>query len=252
MTSILNDHPASAPAVAETRADHTTGPLRVLVADDDASSRRFFADGLATLGAIAASCADGREALARARANTFDLLLLDCRMPGAGALEILALLREDPTALSGDALAVATTAELAPADQQSLIAAGFSEVLMKPCGLAELRRMLTLPGRTVTAILDDRAALITSGDAATMRALRRLLREELTLLIRELDTLAHNVDAFGDRLHRLRSSCGFCGAATLSAQTALLQRQLTRAAGMPIPLTRFRQALLATVQALDR
>ena len=258
MTSTLTDPRASLhslhdPAVAPTQTEHpASASLRVLIADDDSGSRRFFTDGLTTLGAVAEACADGVEALARARAEAFDLLLLDCRMPGAGALEIITRLREDASALSADTIAVATTAEIARADHQLLIAAGFIEVLMKPCGLAELRRMLTLPSGSMTAMLDDRAALITTGDAATMRALRRLLREELTLLIRELDLLAKDGDAFGDRLHRLRSSCGFCGAASLSAQTALLQRQLTRAAGAPVPLARFRQTVLATVQALDR
>lgn len=226
--------------------------LRVLVADDDSSSRRFFTDGLATLGARAESCTDGREALVRARAETFDLLLLDCRMPVAGALEILTLLREDALACSADALAVATTAELAREDHQRLIAAGFSEVLMKPCGLADLRRMLALPDRQDTAILDDGAALITTGDAATMRALRQLLRDELAVLLDDLHTLGDHHDRFGERLHRLRSSCGFCGAATLSTQTALLQRQLARAGDAPVSVARFRHALLATMQALDR
>jgi two-component system OmpR family response regulator len=85
-----------------------------------------------------------------------------------------------------------------------------------------------------------------------MRALRLLLREELAMLARELDQLSQDRIEFGERLHRLRSSCGFCGAATLSTQTVLLQRQLARAEGAPVSLLRFRRALMATIQALDR
>jgi len=100
-------------------------------------------------------------------------------------------------------------------------------------------------------MLDDQAALTATGDATTMRALRLLLREELALLHQELDTLSRDPSGFGERLHRLRSSCGFCGAAALSAQTVLLQRQLLQRGATPVALARFRRALLATLQALD-
>ena len=227
---------------------------RVLVADDDAASCRFLCDGLRSLGAQAQACADGTAALQHACAEVFDLLLLDCRMPGAGALQILDLLRDDVQARSVDSVAVATTAELEPGDRQPLLAAGFSEILLKPCGLADLRRMLALvqPDRFDACVLDDRVALSTSGDATTMRALRLLLREELALLHQELDSLSRDRDGFSERLHRLRSSCGFCGATTLSSQTILLQQQLSCHGASPAALARFRKALLATLQALDR
>ncbi len=83
-----------------------------------------------------------------------------------------------------------------------------------------------------------------------MRALRSLLREELLLLQQELDTLSLDRANFSDRLHRLRSSCGFCGAGALSRQTMLLQQQLLQRQASPAALTRFRRILLATLQAL--
>jgi CheY-like chemotaxis protein len=226
--------------------------LRVLVADDDPGSCRFLCDGLRSMGARVEACSNGLSALECARLENFDLLLLDCRMPGAGALEILTLLREDADALSADSTAVATTAELAPADRVALLGAGFSDILLKPCELSDLQRLLALSDRSGIAILDDNAALMTTGDTSTMRALRLLLREELVQLERELDQISLDRVDFGERLHRLRSSCGFCGAASLSSQTVLLQRKLARAESGPVSLARFRRALLATIQALDR
>jgi len=253
----FSDSSLKAAATADIRAASCAKPLpaahlRVLVADDDAGSCRFLCDGLRSLGARAEACGNGLSALERARLENFDMLLLDCRMPGAGALEILTRLRDDAEAQSADSTAVATTAELAPADRTALLGAGFSEILLKPCGLSDLQRLLTLSDRSGIAILDDSAALMTTGDTTTMRALRLLLREELAVLERELDQISLDRVDFGERLHRLRSSCGFCGAATLSTQTALLQRQLARADAAPVSLVRFRRALLATIQALDR
>lgn len=233
----------------------TQPPPYVLVADDDPSSRRFLGDGLRALGAHVRECADGQMALAQAAIETFDLLLLDCRMPGAGARDVLAALRADDQARSADALAVATSAELSAEDRQQLLAAGFSDVLLKPCELDALRRLLALARNTGrrAPLLDDDAALVSSGDTRTVRALRGLLREELAALLQELDHLQTEPARLVERLHRLRSACGFCGASALAAQAMHLQRQ-TETTGwvMDGPQERFRQALLATLSVLDR
>jgi two-component system, OmpR family, response regulator len=235
-------------------APQPTLHLRVLVADDDPASCRFLCDGLRSLGAQAQACGDGTTALTHARAEAFDLLLLDCRMPGAGALQILTALRGDPGARSAECIAVATTAELAPRDRQSLFAAGFSEILLKPCGLVDLQQMLALvqPEPHHACVLDDQAALTSTGDDNTMCALRLLLREELVQLEQELEPLSRDRVGFGERLHRLRSSCGFCGAAALSTQTVWMQQQLSQHDATPAALARFRKTLQATLQALDR
>lgn len=226
---------------------------RVLVADDDPASCRFLGDGLRSIGATVETCVSGKVALTRARSETFDLLLLDCRMPDGGALHILAQLRDGTPAASADSTAVATSAELRLADRRSLLAAGFNDVLLKPCTLSDLQRVLALiQPHGPDCVLDDGAALYSTGDVATMRALRQLLRDELAVLKRELDELSQDVVAFGDRLHRLRSSCGFCGAPALAQQASLMQQQLSRDGVTPAALTRFRTALSATLQALER
>lgn len=225
---------------------------RVLVADDDPGSCRFLGDGLRSLGATVDTCVNGATALARARADTFDLLLLDCRMPDGGAMHILTQLRNDAQAGSAESVAVATSAELGPADRRSLLAAGFSEVLLKPCTLIDLQHVLALvEPPSPDCVLDDGAALYSSGDVTTMRALRLLLREELVLLQRELDDLSRDIVAFADRLHRLRSSCGFCGAAALAHQATLIQQQLSRDGVTPAALKSFHKAIRSTLHALD-
>lgn len=235
----------------ETTLPGPPGP-RILVADDDPGSCRFLGDGLCSLGAVVDTCGDGRSALTQARTERFDLLLLDCRMPDGGAMHVLAQLRSEAQAASTESVAVATSAELTRADRRRLLAAGFSDVLLKPCTLADLQRVLALaPNCGPTGVLDDGAALYSSGDTATMRALRLLLREELVLLQCELDALSRDTPAFADRLHRLRSSCGFCGATALAQQTTLMQQQLSRDGTTPAALAGFREAIRTTLRALD-
>lgn len=174
-------------------------------------------------------------------------------MPAGGALHILNSLRGDTQARSADAVAVATSAELETGDRQRLLAAGFCEILLKPCSLADLQRTLALarPVHSAVCVLDDHMALSSSGDITTMRALRVLLREELSQLLSELDVLSNDAVGFTDRLHRLRSSCGFCGATALSEQTVLLQQQLLQTGACATALTRFRKVLETTMQALE-
>ncbi|WP_266182442.1 response regulator [Dyella humicola] len=235
------------------RASTAPGTARALVADDDPASRLFLVEALRSLGLEAQACNDGTAAIALAHDEAFDLLLLDCRMPGAGAAEVLAALRRDPQARSSDCTAVATSAEMDPAERRHLLAAEFSEVLMKPCNLADLRRILGLvqAGTASLPLLDDAQAIATMGDADVVNAMRTLLRAELVALYQDLDLLRGDPEAFAERLHRLRSSCGFCGATALGTQATLLQRHLKLGhAGSLAPLSRFNRALLATIEAL--
>ncbi|MEX1827660.1 response regulator [Luteibacter sp. CQ10] len=231
-----------------------TARRTVLVADDDVSTREFLAAALKTLGYLPTLAADGREALEIASRLPFDALLLDCRMPGAGAEDVLASLRMTASAASRLATAFATSAEITPVQRRRLLDAGFAGVIEKPCRVAALGQALSsLSERASTAkVLDDDEALAATGDANTMRALRGLLRDELATLEDELGVYAGQPGAFIERLHRLRSACGFCGAARLGVQVKALQKHLVHQGHATGPaLERFREELRATMTALD-
>jgi CheY-like chemotaxis protein len=226
---------------------------RILVADDDPSTRHFLGSALAGLGYEVALADDGAQALAMARASRFDALLLDCRMPTAGALDVLAALRADPAAASHDAVAMATSAEVATDLRHQLVEAGFACVIEKPCRVASLGHALgaTLGAGGTTHVLDDTEALRATGDSVTMRALRGLLRDELVQLREEMQLLGGDTATFLDRLHRLRSACGFCGAARLAAQATALQHHLQEVhVASPVATGRFREELDVTIDAL--
>lgn len=226
---------------------------RVLLADDDPASRRFFGDGLRQMQVEVCACSHGLHTLDLARSEHFDLLLLDCRMPGAGALEILTTLRAEPDAASFASVAVASSADNESEEhRRALLAAGFSDILRKPCTLAQLQHTLSLVPNVGRAacVLDDATGLRTSGDYATLQALRQLLREDLTTLEHQLDALSHDHIALGERLHRLRSACGFCGADELAVAAETLQGVSLRRAPDNIELAQFRAVLQATRHAL--
>ncbi len=68
---------------------------RVLIADDDAASRRLLEVRLRGLGCEVATAADGREALAAVQQEPPALLMLDLQMPRMDGMELLRTLRRD-------------------------------------------------------------------------------------------------------------------------------------------------------------
>lgn len=229
---------------------------QLLVADDDPSTREFLRGALVAMGFAVTLAKDGAQALTLARTKRFDALLLDCRMPSGGAIEVLAALRSDPAAESRDAVAMATSAEVPATLRQTLSDAGFACVIEKPCRVASLAYALgATPGADSDiprlALLDDEEALKATGDASVLQALRSLFREDLTELIRELDSLADAPKVLVERMHRLRSACGFCGATRLAAQAKAFQNDLTETRwASPAALHRFRSELELTLNAL--
>jgi two-component system, OmpR family, response regulator len=226
---------------------------RVLVADDDPSTRRFLGDALRALGYRVELAEDGAQAIDTAINQPFDALLLDCRMPHAGAVEVLSALRQRGDAASAHAVAVATSAEVTQAQRADLRRQGFTAVVEKPCQVATLDvtlcASLGVPASTPT--LDDEAGMTATGDADTMRALRELLREELAQLQRELARHTPELSALNDRLHRLRSACGFCGATRLAQQARALQLHISQCRDVDATsLQRFRDVLDTTLAAL--
>ncbi len=69
----------------------------MLVVDDGAGFRRSLVKVLAAEGFSAAEAADGREALAAARRDLPDLVILDLVMPGMGGVQVCRELKGDPT-----------------------------------------------------------------------------------------------------------------------------------------------------------
>jgi CheY-like chemotaxis protein len=210
----------------------------VLIADDDPVSLGFLGAAAEALGCATLAAADGAQALQLADANTLDLLLLDLNMPDIGGPVLLRELRAHGVC----APAVATSAGLDTAAVAALHAAGFAATLDKPASLEIiedlLRRYLALdasarpalpaddaPG--VLPLLDDRSAIAAiGGDHEAMRALRSLFAQELEIFERDLQCAMPDLPALSGRLHRLRASSGFCGAAALGAAALRLQQAL--------------------------
>jgi CheY-like chemotaxis protein len=71
-------------------------PPRILVVDDNASNIKIMQVRLASEGYDVVTAADGEEALAAAREQLPDLILLDVMMPGMDGYQVVARIKANP------------------------------------------------------------------------------------------------------------------------------------------------------------
>jgi len=205
--------------------DKDAARFRVLLAEDDTVSREFLCEAIRACGGDPIACADGAEALVRAREGHWNLLILDHHLPGMNGEAVLAALRADPGFAVPFPPALATTAEPDSASAL-LLEAGFVRVLPKPVSLEVMRAVLASFG-CETDPLDDGNALRACGSLSAAERLRRLFAEqELPRIQDEFERSAKDPQALRPTLHRLLASCGFCGATTLACACSALHDAL--------------------------
>jgi signal transduction histidine kinase/ActR/RegA family two-component response regulator len=117
--------------------------LRVLLADDDPISRLILAEIVSGAGHSVLAVEDGQKALQALQAESFDIVLLDVRMPVIGGLEAVARIRAGEAGQQARGLpVVALTAQDAGGDRERCLAAGMSEHLTKPVHVPTLNALL--------------------------------------------------------------------------------------------------------------
>jgi two-component system CheB/CheR fusion protein len=119
----------------------------MLVVEDNPDAAESLLMLLALKGHRVTAVPDGLAALAAARAERPDVLLVDIGLPGIDGYEVARRIREDPD--SGDPLLVALTGYGRDEDRRRALAAGFDQLLVKPVDLGRLDAVIAraVPGR---------------------------------------------------------------------------------------------------------
>jgi CheY-like chemotaxis protein len=109
---------------------------RVLLVEDNVINRKVAAALLGQVGCEVTVACSGQEALGLFAPGRFDLVLMDCHMPGMDGFETTARLRQLP---GGERLPIiALTASVMADERERCRAAGMDDHLAKPAGLREL------------------------------------------------------------------------------------------------------------------
>ncbi|HKW09229.1 MAG TPA: response regulator [Gemmatimonadaceae bacterium] len=114
--------------------------LRVLYVEDHPDMQRAVDRLLKVAGASVAIARDGLEATVMALSETFDLVLMDLRMPHMDGFEAARAL----IAADCRAALVAVTADASPAVRANAHVAGFAAVLQKPFDLCDITDAMRL------------------------------------------------------------------------------------------------------------
>ncbi len=139
---------------------------RILLADDDTELTGMLREYLGAEGFAVETAADGAEALEKARAGPFDLLVLDVMMPRVNGFDVLRALRAEGSRLP----VLMLTARGDDVDSVVGLELGADDYLPKPCNprvlAARVRAVLRRAGPEAGAVAEGGAAPGGSGSGS--------------------------------------------------------------------------------------
>jgi CheY-like chemotaxis protein len=218
-------------------SDTSDGPARILLVEDNTVNQSVTTRMLEMLGHELELAVDGHQALEALEGGRFDLVLMDCQMPGLDGFEATRRLRKREAARGSEwpLPVIALTASAMQGDRERCLAAGMDDYLAKPFSAAQLAQTLQrwLPQRADSPAAQESpqaAAVLKSGALDEIRALEkegepRLLDEIIDSYLETTPELIENLHAAveGDDAaslhggaHKLKSSSGVLGATDLA------------------------------------
>lgn len=117
-----------------------SGPLHVLVVDDNLVNTRVACMMLERMGLKPDTAVDGEEAVARVVAGSYDIVLMDLEMPGMDGIEATRLIRA--AALGRQPRIVGVSAHALSAHRERSLAAGMNDYVTKPIQVTDVEGLI--------------------------------------------------------------------------------------------------------------
>ena len=222
-------------------------PARVLLVEDNSVNQLVALGQLRKLGHDCVIASSGAEALSVLPGGNFDVVLMDCSMPGMDGYETTRRIRQ----LQGDAATlpvIAITAHALAGEREKCLAAGMNDYLAKPVSIEQLGAMIKLWTSKDSATAEEPASSIMSADdgfvldrervssfmtigrtqEGFLEGLVKTFKQDVPSRIDALRAAAASGDANDLALaaHALKSSCGSVGARRMYAVAASLEQKV--------------------------
>jgi len=112
---------------------------KVLMAEDNRVNQGFAKEILEGLGVSVAIASNGKEAVEKVQAGSYDLILMDCQMPVVDGFEASATIRKlKKDATVGNIPIIALTANAMKGDRERCLEAGMNDYIAKPMRKVDL------------------------------------------------------------------------------------------------------------------
>jgi PAS domain S-box-containing protein len=203
------------------QADAAARPLNVLVAEDNLTNQKLIDALLRQRGHRVTLAANGRQALERAAAEAFDIILMDVQMPEMGGLEATAAIRARERNTGRRTPILALTASAMAGDRNRCLDAGMDAYVAKPLRVDELFgaiAALCAPRAVAAAEPDgpapsvDAAALLAgfNGDAKLVQDVAEVFLQDGPVMLARLRDAARHRDAtaLAATAHAIKGSAG--------------------------------------------
>ena len=227
----------TSPPQAVSVATQTSKPRpRVLVVDDQPTNLMVIEDQLHTLGCDVELAADGAQALEKAAAHAFDLILMDCYLPDIDGYAVTARIRAREAGAGTHTPILAISAAVDDEHQQRVMESGMDGMLTKPIRLDALREMIEL--WCDVAYGDDSQNAPRVATPALAGEGRDLWSIYLDSLDDDLESLAHALDARDPTAaryvaHRIKGAALTVEQAAIAERARVLEAALAQAGTIP-------------------
>jgi CheY-like chemotaxis protein len=125
-------------------AGRRTDTPRVLLVEDNPVNQLVASEMLMSLGCVVRVASSGEESLEAMAEESFELVFMDCQMPGMDGFETILRWRIAEAQRGGERLpVVALTANAIVGDREKCLAAGMDNYLPKPVSREQLSAMLS-------------------------------------------------------------------------------------------------------------
>jgi signal transduction histidine kinase/CheY-like chemotaxis protein/HPt (histidine-containing phosphotransfer) domain-containing protein len=127
---------------SESRVSGPAAAARLLIVEDHPLNQKVLCGFLAQFGLSADAASGGQEALRMFSAEPYDMVFMDCHMPGMDGFECTRALRSMRAGAKPPVI-VGVTADAMHGTREKCLGAGMNEVITKPIMTEELHRVLS-------------------------------------------------------------------------------------------------------------
>jgi two-component system, sensor histidine kinase and response regulator len=211
---------------------------RILVAEDQQVNWMLVERMLSKRGEVAFNAPDGHRALEMIASGDYDLVLMDCQMPGLDGYDTAREIRRREAGGHGTRIPIiAMTANAMLGDRELCLEAGMDDYIPKPISLDVLNQTLDrwLPSGEPAACGLDRERLAELRSIFPGGELKVMLTDLAVAIASDLEQIESaasegDVAALAAAAHRLKNSAGTIGATGLAEAAAHLDRHANNGA----------------------